>query len=129
MKIKYAFITGEKSEVEVDEKIGTFILNSRKKEKADDERHRYHNYSLNQIDYEGPEFGCCDSYEEEDPDEGVRNILNALNSLTEIQKSRMLRFIRGYSIEDIAREDGTSHQAVSLSISAARTKIRKKIDL
>ena len=41
MIIKYKFSTGEVTEVEVSEEIGTVILDSRREEHASNERHRY----------------------------------------------------------------------------------------
>ena len=55
MKIKYAFLDGTVTEVEVSEEIGAVIIDSRKAEHAQDERHRYHCYSYDAIDYEGEE--------------------------------------------------------------------------
>ena len=56
MKIKYAFLDGATTEVEVSEEIGTVIIDSRKAEHAQDERQRYHcPYSYDAIDYEGEE--------------------------------------------------------------------------
>ena len=44
MKIKYAFLDGTVTEVEVSEEIGAVIIDSRKAEHTQDERHRYHCY-------------------------------------------------------------------------------------
>lgn len=41
MIIKYKFATGEVTEVEVSDEIGTVILDSRREEHANNERHRY----------------------------------------------------------------------------------------
>lgn len=35
-----------------------------KAEHAQDERHRYHCYSYDAIDYEGEEYGACDEYDD-----------------------------------------------------------------
>ena len=48
MKIKYAFLDGTVTEVEVSDEIGAVIIDSRKAEHAQDERHRYHCYSYTQ---------------------------------------------------------------------------------
>ena len=60
MKIKYAFLDGTVTEVEVSDEIGAVIIDSRKAEHAQDERHRYHCYSYDAIDYEGEEYGACE---------------------------------------------------------------------
>ena len=45
MKIKYEFINGEKTEIEVEENIGTWILDSRRVEENLARKERYHCYS------------------------------------------------------------------------------------
>ena len=42
MKISYTFANGENSEVEVNEEIGTFILDSRREEDNLGRKERYH---------------------------------------------------------------------------------------
>ena len=49
MKITYAFADGTTSVVEVDDEIGAYIMDSRRHEDNNDRRHRYHNYSLNDV--------------------------------------------------------------------------------
>lgn len=57
MIIKYKFSTGEVTEVEVSEEIGTVILDSRREEHASNERHRYHTaFSLDDMDYEDKDY-------------------------------------------------------------------------
>lgn len=56
MKIKYAFLDGTVTEVEVSDEVGAVIIDSRKAEHAQDERHHYHCYSYDAIDYEGEEY-------------------------------------------------------------------------
>lgn len=51
MKITYAFADGTTSVVEVDDEIGAYIMDSRRQENNDDRRHRYHNYSLDDVTY------------------------------------------------------------------------------
>lgn len=53
MKIKYWFVNGDRAEVEVDEGLGKFILESRTHESSRDTYHRRHIYSLEDITYEG----------------------------------------------------------------------------
>jgi len=57
MIIKYKFATGEVTEVEVSDEIGTVILDSRREEHADNERHRYHTaFSLDDMTYEDKDY-------------------------------------------------------------------------
>ena len=57
MIIKYKFATGEVTEVEVSDEIGTVILDSRREEHANSERHRYHTaFSLDDMTYEDKDY-------------------------------------------------------------------------
>ena len=87
MKIKYAFLDGTVTEVEVSDEIGVVIIDSRKAEHAQDERHRYHCYSYDAIDYEGEEYGACDEYAvEDDSAEQSARIQEAFSHLTATQQ-------------------------------------------
>ena len=89
MKIKYAFLDGTVTEVEVSDEIGAVIIDSRKAEHAQDERHRYHCYSYDAIDYEGEEYGACDEYAvEDDSAEQTARIREAFSPLTATQHRR-----------------------------------------
>lgn len=56
MLIKWTFANGDTSEIEVSEEIAAIVIDSRKAEHAQQEKERYHCYSLDAIDYEGDEF-------------------------------------------------------------------------
>ena len=115
MKIRYTFANGENSEVEVNEEIGTFILDSRREEDNLGRRERYHCYSLDAVEFEGEEMADC-----EIPETVLmrqlenRQIEEALGSLSEVQKRRILMLAQGLSVREIARREGRrSRQSVS----------------
>lgn len=57
MKIKYEFANGEVTEVDVSGEIGTVILESRRAEHANNERHRYHAaFSVDDMEYDDAKF-------------------------------------------------------------------------
>jgi len=125
MKIKYEFANGETSEVEVEEDVGTLIIDSRKVEHAQEQKQRRHCISLDAIEYEGigfadPETPVTD-FERKELNE---TIANALLTLTEVQKRRFLLFADGMSIADIARLENTEFNTVKDSISGARKKLK-----
>ena len=96
MKIKYAFLDGTVTEVEVSDEIGAVIIDSRKAEHAQDERHRYHCYSYDAIDYEGEEYGACDEYAvEDDSAEQTARIREAFSHLTATQQRRLRLYANG----------------------------------
>lgn len=59
MKIKYIFANGEKSEVEVSEKIGNVVVDSRRIEDNLDRKERSHCYSMNAANFEGDDYADC----------------------------------------------------------------------
>lgn len=103
MKIKYAFLDGTVTEVEVSDEIGAVIIDSRKAEHAQDERHRYHCYSYDAIDYEGEEYGACDEYAvEDDSAEQTARIREAFSHLTATQQRRLRLYANGKALREIA---------------------------
>lgn len=125
MKIKYEFINGETTEIEVDENIGTFILDSRRDEENLARKERYHCYSSD-VAWEGEEYADPDTpeslmfqkYEN-------KRLTSALSELTEIQKRRFIKFAEGMSIREIARQEDANFKSVHDSIEQARKKLKK----
>ena len=111
MKIKYAFLNGTVTEVEVSDEIGVVIIDSRKAEHAQDERHRYHCYSYDAIDYEGEEYGACDEYAvEDDSAEQTARIREAFSHLTATQQRRLRLYANGKTLREIAAIEEASFQ-------------------
>ena len=124
MKVEYKFADGTVSEVEVSEEIGTYIMDSRRKENSANRKERYHCSSLDAILYEGSEYGYEEgNYLEEQEDTAL--LKEVLDCLTETQRRRMLLFIEGWSFRNIAEQEGTNHKSVEESIKAAQKKIQK----
>lgn len=127
MKIKYVFANGDVSEVEVSEEIGAIVIDSRKAEHALQEKERYHCYSLDAIDYEGDEYGYLDDFGEKEKEASrQRQILNeGFSKLTETQRRRLLLYIKGKTLREIAEMEGASFQSIDESIKAAQKKFPK----
>ena len=127
MKIKYESVTGEVTEIDVEDEIGTVILDSRRREKADDEYQRRHcPYHLGALDYEGEEYASPDSPEDRmDASDKQESIDRAFACLTEIQKRRILLLAEGKSLREISRLEGTDIKTVRESVKAARKKFIK----
>ncbi len=125
MKIKYEFDNGEVTEVEVDEEIGTFILESRRQESNLHRKERAHCLSLDAIDYEGSEFGAWDKYEDDDDIFRSRRVRKAFSQLSETQQRRLKLYADGKTLREIAEIEGASFQSVDESIRAARKKFSK----
>ena len=128
MKIKYKVVTGEEIKVEVSEEIGTVILDSRRKEHADNERHRYHaEFSLDDAVYEGSVFSSPGTNPADvvSMKESDKECEDRLSRLTPVQRRRVEKLMDGMSITDIARAEGTSFNTVKESIESARKKLKK----
>ena len=126
MKINYTFANGENSEVEVNEEIGTFILDSRREEDNLGRKERYHCYSLDAAEFEGEEMADCET-----PETVLMGQLEncqieeALGCLSEVQKRRILMLAQGLSVREIARREGKEIKTIRESIDGARKKFKK----
>jgi len=126
MIIKYEFADGTKSEVEVDDAIGTMILDSRREEENYNRKERYHGYSLDAIEYEGIEYAddsdiCGDIIREEDSD----FLYKAVRALPEIQRRRFLMNAMGMNTIEIAKREGVAQPVVYRSIEKAKNNLKK----
>lgn len=128
MKIKYEFVDGTTSEVEVENSIGSVILDSRRKEDNLDRKERYHCYSLDAAEFEGEDYASEDT-----PDKHMeletesRHIADILHELPDIQRRRFLLYAEGKSLREIARMKGVDHKAIKKSVEAARKFLRKNL--
>ena len=128
MKITYCFVDGTTSTVEVDEEIGSVILDSRRREHALNEKERYHNgFSL---DIEDP-FAQEPINPDADPlwgilqEEESGHIYSCLARLTPSERRRLLMLASGMPVADIARSEGASYNSVKETIATAREKMKK----
>ncbi len=126
MKIKYKFVDGTVSEVEVEDSIGGFIVGDRRREGNLARKEGYHCYSLDAVEFEGMDFAAEGTPEtilatlEED-----RRVYEAFHKLSEVQQKRLLMLAGGMSIREIARQEGTNFRTVHESVEAGRKKFKK----
>ena len=126
MKISYTFANGENSEVEVNEEIGTFILDSRREEDNLGRKERYHCYSLDAAEFEGEDMADCETPEMAMMGQFDReHIAETLGSLSEVQQRRILMLAQGLSVREIARREGKEIKTIRESIAGAREKFKK----
>ncbi|MBR1444553.1 MAG: hypothetical protein IJ736_08085 [Firmicutes bacterium] len=126
MKIVYKFDDGNKSIVEVSENIGNMILDSRRLEDNLDRKERYHCYSLDAVIYEGRDYMSKETPESIYADNiASKKLENALNSLTENQKRRIIMLADGMTISEISRCEGKDISTIRESIEAARKNLKK----
>ena len=127
MKIKYKFATGEVTEVEVSEEIGTVILDSRREEHANNERHRYHTaFSFDELGCEDKDYfsSGADPAEALVKAETAGEHESALEQLTPAQRRRFEMYRDGMSIAEIARSENAAFNSVKESIESAQKKLK-----
>ncbi len=125
MIIKYTFADGTVSEVEVDEAIGSLIIEYRQDEENLSRKERYHSFSVESSVYEGKELSTGETPEiilqrKIDNNRSEALIESAMNSLSETQRRRLLMLIDGLSLREIGRLEGVSSHSVAKSIWGAR---------
>ncbi len=126
MKIKYEFVDGTVSEVEVEESIGAIIVEDRRLEENLARKERYHCHSLDAVEFEGVDYTA-----EGTPEtllvamEDDRHLYEAFQQLSKVQRRRILMLAGGMSVNEIARKEGVHHSVVSETVVAARKKFKK----
>lgn len=127
MKIKWQFNDGTKTELEVADDIGTFILDSRRLEHNLAERERYHcPYSYDALDYEGLEYACREELCKDLIDnEDNHRLYIAFGKLSKVQRRRLLMLSNGLSMREIAHREGVDIKTVRESIEGGRKKFLK----
>lgn len=130
MIITYEFADGTIAKVEVEDKLGLFILESRKAEENLSRKERYHGFSIEGCLYEGIELSTDESPEkilhrEIDKTRLEERFDEAVKSLSETQRRRLVLFIKGLSTRDIGLIEGVSSHSVAKSIWGARKNFLK----
>lgn len=124
MLIRYEPATAPTEEIEVDDSIGIFIIDSRRAEDSLDRKERRHCLSLDGMVYEGVEMSEPDFSEERYGTEAARNdrVWEAFSHLSDVQRRRLLMLADGLSIREISRIEGKNYKTVYESIEAGRKK-------
>lgn len=114
MKITYEFVTGEVSEVEVDERLGGMLLDLNRQQENNDQKETRRHFSLNGMDYEGELFASAEDTERTvEHREDMARLYSAMEALSPSQRELVKKvYFEERKITDIAREEGVSHVAV-----------------
>ena len=114
MKITYEFVTGEVSEVEVDERLGGMLLDLDRQQENNDQKETRRHFSLNSMDYEGELFASAEDTERAvEHREDMARLYSAMEALSPSQRELVKKvYFEERKITDIAREEGVSHVAV-----------------
>ena len=114
MKITYEFVTGEISEVEVDERLGGMLLDLDRQQENNDQKETRRHVSLDGMDYEGELFASAEDTEEEAVRrEDMARLYSAMEALSPSQRELVKKvYFEKREITDIAREEGVSEAAI-----------------
>ena len=130
MKIIYEFVTGEVSEVEVDERLGGMLLDLDRQQYNNDQKETRRHVSLDGMDYEGELFISAEDTERAvEHREDMARLYSAMEVLSPSQRELVKKvYFEERKITDIAREEGVSKQSVHERVERALKKIEKNFD-
>ena len=130
MKISYEFVTGEVSEVEVDERLGGMLLDLDRQQYNNDQKETRRHFSLDGTDYEGEQFASAEDTEREAVRrEDMARLYSAMEVLSPSQRELVEKvYFEERKITDIAREEGVSKQSVHERVQRALKKLEKNLN-
>ena len=114
MKVRYEFVNGEISEIEVDDNLGELLVDFDRQEYNNDHKETRRHTSLDGMEYEGEAFLSPENTEEQVlKREDMARLLRAMEALTPAQRELVSRvYFENEKISKIAREEGVSHVAI-----------------
>ena len=130
MKITYGFVTGEVSEVEVDERLEGMLLDLDRQQYNNDQKETRRHVSLDGMDYEGELFVSAEDTERavEHREDMVR-LFSAMEVLSPAQRELVEKvYFEERKITDIAREESVSKQSVHERVQRALKKLEKNLN-
>ena len=129
MKIRYEFVNGEVSEIEVDEGLGELLVDFDREQYNNDHKETRRHVSLDGMDYEGELFASAEDTEGELlRREDTARLMEAMEALSPSQRELVLKvYFNGRSLVCIAAEEGVSHVAIVRRLNRIYEKLRKKL--
>ena len=130
MKITYEFVTGEVSEVEVDERLGGMLLDLDRQQENNDQKETRRHFSLNGMDYEGELFVSAEDTERTvEHREDMARLYSAMEALSPSQRELVEKvYFEERKITDIAAEEGVDKSAISHRLERIHKKLKKVLD-
>ena len=127
MKITYEFVTGEISEVEVDERLGGMLLDLDRQQYNNDQKETRRHVSLDGMDYEGEMFVSAEDTEgaAEHREDMVR-LFSAMAALSPAQRELVRKvYFEERKITDIAHEEGVTEAAIRNRLKKIYPRLKK----
>ncbi len=127
MKIRYVFVNGEVSEIEVEEALGGLLLELDRQEANNTRAETRRHISLSELSYEGSLFDAgIDVPEEVWARISADALREALQKLPAAQRELIVQvYFQGRRPAEIARTEGVSRQSVSERLQRALRKLQK----
>ena len=127
MKIRYEFVNGEVSEIEVDDGLGELLVDFDRQQYNNDHRETRRHVSLDGMDYEGELFVSAEDTEGELlRREDMARLMEAMEALSPSQRELALKvYFNGKSVTSIAAEEGVDKSAISHRLERIHKKLKK----
>ncbi len=127
MKIRYVFVNGEVSEIEVEEALGGLLLELDRQEANNTRAETRRHVSLSELSYEGSLFDAgIDVPEAVWAQISADALREALQKLPAAQRELIVQvYFQGRRPAEIARTEGVSRQSVSERLQRALKKLQK----
>ena len=129
MKITYEFVTGEVSEVEVDEHLGGMLLDLDRQQDNNDQKETRRHVSLDSMDYEGELFASAEDTEGEAVRrEDMARLYSAMEVLSPSQRELVEKvYFEERTFASIAREEGVGESAIRDRMKRIYKKLKKNL--
>lgn len=126
MKIRYEFVNGEVSEIEVDDSLGELLVDFDRQQYNNDHRETRRHISLDGMDYEGELFVSAEDTEGELlRREDTARLMEAMEALSPSQRELALKvYFNGKSVTSIAAEEGVDKSAISHRLERIHKKLK-----
>lgn len=127
MKIRYEFVNGEVSEIEVDEGLGELLVDFDRQQYNNDHKETRRHVSLDGMDYEGELFTSAEDTEGElMRREDTARLMEAMKTLSPSQRELLLKvYFNGRSLVSIAVEEGVDKSSISHRLERIYKKLKK----
>ena len=127
MKISYEFVTGEISEIEVDDSLGEMLLDFDRQQYNNDQKETRRHVSLDGMGYEGELFASADDTEgEAERREDMARLFSAMKALSPAQRELVEKvYFEERSFASIAREEGVGESAIRDRMKRIHKKLEK----
>ncbi len=127
MKISYEFVTGEISEIEVDEHLGGMLLDFDRQQYNNDHKETRRHVSLDGMDYEGEMFASAEDTEgEAERREDMERLYSAMEALSPSQRELVQKvYFEEQKIADIAAEEGVTEAAIRNRLKKIYPRLKK----